>query len=156
MPAKLRNPVGPVSPQEDAGLADKVAQARAAVAALAEQFATLVQDDLAAIETAYAHAQDGKGHRMEHIRQIFDVSHNLKGQGSSFGYDLLTEVAHLLCVRTRDVGHVDDQALDSIGFHVKALRVIIDGQIRGKGGEKGEALLSKLTRLPGAGDEMPL
>ena len=128
----------------------KVEEAKAAVASLSAQFTTVVAEDVGAIEEAYARAQAAGSERPEHARVIFEVAHNIKGQGASFGYQLLTDVAGLLCLRTRDVDPVSDEALSAIGFHVRALRVIVDGNIRGSGGEKGAALIAKLTALPGA------
>lgn len=150
MAAQPKNIFDAEKSSDEPGLSSKIAEAQAAVAELAAQFTTFVQDDIVAIETALEKARANEGRRMDRIREIFEIAHNLKGQGASFGYDLITEVAHLLCARTRDVGHVDNEALASIAFHVRALRIIVDGKIAGKGGEKGSSLLSKLSSLPGA------
>ncbi len=151
MTAQAPKKLGISAPADQKNLSNRVAEAKAAVAALGEQFTSFVEGDIRAIEAALEKAKANEGRRMDRIREIFEVAHNVKGQGASFGYDLLTEVAHLLCLRTRDVGHVNNEALDAIGFHVKALRVIVNGKISGKGGEKGKVLLEKLNSLPGDG-----
>ena len=150
MTAQSPKMLSATQPSDQERFAAKVEEAKAAVASLKAQFTTLVEDDLAAIEAAYGKAQIKSAGRVELVREIFNVAHNIKGQGSSFGYDLLTEVADLLCRRTRDVSHITEQSLESIGFHVRALRVIVDGKISGRGGDKGVALIAKLQGLPGA------
>ncbi len=140
-------------PSESEAFAAKIEEAKAAVASLGAQFTSLVEADLVAMEKALAVAQSTPSQRVDAVREVFGVAHNVKGQGSSFGYDLLTDVAALLCRRTRDVPAVSDEDLQAIGFHVRALRVIVDGKISGKGGEKGKILIAKLTALPAPASE---
>ena len=139
---------GAEAPSENDQMAAKVAEAKAAVASLGAQFVTFVADDVAKLGQCMQDARTDRDARLQHIQSIFHIAHNLKGQGASFGYHLITEVADRLCYRTRDVTDIDDKALEAIGFHVRAIQVIIDGEITGMGGEKGQMLLDKLSALP--------
>jgi hypothetical protein len=74
--------------------------------------------------------------------EVYRLAHDLKGQGSTFNLDLVTKIAGSLCVHLRDdkvVGR-DKRAL----AHCEALRVILDKDIRGTGGEYGARLLQIL------------
>ena len=148
MTAQSQKMLRPPQPSEFDTFAAKIAEAKAAVASLGAQFIVMVADDLVLMENAFEEAQGTPTRRVDRVREIFGVAHNVKGQGSSFGYDLLTDVAGLLCQRTRDLTHVSDEALEAIGFHIRAMRVIVDGKISGKGGEKGKILIAKLAALP--------
>ena len=148
MTAQVPMSNGATAPSEDDRLASKVEEAKAAVASLGAQFLSFIADDVAKLGQLVDNAKSDPDGRMDHIRGMFHIAHNLKGQGASFGYNLLTEVADGLCYRTRDVTQVDDAALDAVGFHVRAIQVIVDSQINGMGGEKGAMLLAKLSALP--------
>ncbi len=148
MTAQVPMSNGAEAPSEEDQLALKVAEAKAAVASLGDQFLSFIADDVSKLSQLVNDAKTDLDGRMDHIQGMFHIAHNLKGQGASFGYNLLTEVADRLCYRTRDVTQVDDACLDAIGFHVRAIQVIVDGQINGMGGEKGAALLTKLSALP--------
>ena len=147
MTAQVPMSKGASAPSDQERLAAKVAEAKAAVASLGAQFLTFVADDVAKLGQSFQDAQSVGDSRTQHIQEIFQIAHNLKGQGTSFGYNLLTEVADRLCYRTRDVVHVDDHDLEAIGFHIRAIKIIVDGEISGMGGEKGAALLEKLGAL---------
>lgn len=71
-----------------------LAQAEAAVAGLSADYATTAREDCAALKAALA---------AKEAEQAFDLAHNLKGQGGSFGYPLITDFAHQVCEAIRDV-----------------------------------------------------
>ncbi len=85
------------------------------------------------------------------IRQtIYQVVHNVKGQGTSFGYPLMTRVGESLMrlVKTADGSTVPDLRL--LDAHIAALRTILQHNIRGHGGASGEVLAEKLEALVAA------
>jgi chemotaxis protein histidine kinase CheA len=81
--------------------------------------------------------------------EAFRIAHDIKGQGTSFGYDLLTRIAASLCQqllsdRGSEASNLHKRAL----AHCEAMRVLLDKDIRGMGGAYGERLLSILTIQP--------
>jgi len=81
--------------------------------------------------------------------EIYRLAHDLKGQGSTFGQELVTTIATSLCklIRTLGKGNDDDFAKHAIA-HCEAIRVILDKDIRGMGGDHGTALLRVLGIAP--------
>ena len=79
--------------------------------------------------------------------EIFAIVHNIKGMGTSFGFQLMTDSGHLLCdyLRIRPKGVRADAAF--VTSMVKAMHVIIDNNITGDGGPSGARLIEKLTGL---------
>lgn len=81
---------------------------------------------------------------------IYGTAHNLKGMGTSFNYDLVTEIGTLLCVYLKTLGAgkatYDFSVLEA---HIKALQVVAEHTITGDGGERGQALVARLTELVG-------
>lgn len=85
------------------------------------------------------------------IRQaMYQIVHNVKGQGTSFGYPLMTRVGESLLrlVKASDGSIAPDLRL--LEAHIAALRTILQHDIRGHGGASGEALAEKLESLVAA------
>ncbi|MEE2970496.1 MAG: Hpt domain-containing protein [Pseudomonadota bacterium] len=118
-----------------------VAAAEASIAALAENYIVWVRDDLTVARAAFVKAGEALPDNSEAVAEIFGISHNVKGQGGSFGFQLMTNIGASLCDYIRDGGPASDAKLKVIEAHLTALEFVIDREIKGDG---GEALLDKL------------
>ena len=79
-----------------------------------------------------------------------DIAHNLKGQGESFGYPLITSIGQSLLSFLCDLGEADARHVKIALAHVTVLRTVLDKDIRGSGGAVGAALVARLESLTGA------
>jgi chemotaxis protein histidine kinase CheA len=119
-----------------------VANAQAAVAGLSEKYIGWVNDDLKRLDAAIAGVTDG--HNAEALREVYGVAHDIKGQGSTFGYHLITDIGQLLCryaERAIERKKVDRAVIDA---HVEAMRTVVDNRIQGPAGELGREILDAL------------
>lgn len=133
---------------EDAEMDDAVRDAEAIVAALAADFLGWIRDDIDGARAALEAAKTRPGANQDDIGAIFDVMHNLKGQGGSFGYDLLTVIGGSLCDYIRHAtSGADERQLKVIAAHFAAIDFVIAKDIRGPGGEVGDQLRAKLDEL---------
>jgi chemotaxis protein histidine kinase CheA len=128
------------SPEQD----DAVAAAEAAIAALAENYIVWVGDDLTTARAAFVKAGETLPDNADAIAEIFGVSHNVKGQGSSFGFHLMTHIGASLCDYIREGGPASEAKLKVIDAHLSALEFVLERQIKGDGGDAGQGLLDKL------------
>ncbi len=76
------------------------------------------------------------------------IVHNIKGQGTSFGYPLMTGIGEslyrmVLAMREQPAAAV----VKVLGAHVEALRTIIDHDIRANAGSLGREVVTRLTSL---------
>jgi hypothetical protein len=69
------------------------------------------------------------------------ISLDLRGQGTTFGYPLITEFAKSLYESTLNIDDVEDSMLNFIKDHINAISAVIRDQVKGMGGEVGEALV---------------
>jgi len=78
--------------------------------------------------------------------EIYRLAHDLKGQGATFGQELVTVIAASLCKLIRAGNKVNgaDFAKRAVA-HCEAIRVVLDKDIRGMGGDHGTALLKVLA-----------
>ena len=81
---------------------------------------------------------------------MYRIVHNVKGQGASFGYPLMTRIGESMMglVKAADGSAVPD--LRFLDAHIAALRAILQHDIRGHGGASGEALAARLESLVAA------
>ncbi len=131
----------------DNGMLDRIAQAEAAVAALGEQYLATAKEEIQQLQSLAKAARAKMGDNAAEVDAIFQIAHNIKGQGGSFGFDLITMVGHSLCELTRSRAPMDETSLKILDHHIRILGVIADKDIRGDGGDLGNQLIEKLKGL---------
>lgn len=124
-----------------------LARAEAAVAHLAKDYASWALNDVAKARAALTAAANNPMQRGHHVETLFRVGHDFKGQGTSFGYPLITKIGHSLCILTRDRA-LDYQAqhLELATLHIDAIELVLTKNIKGDGGQAGAALVAKLEQ----------
>jgi chemotaxis protein histidine kinase CheA len=131
----------------DGRISHALARAEAAIANLAQDYATWALADVAKARAALAAAIDDPAGRAPYIETLFRVGHDLKGQGTSFGYPLVTKIGHSLCALTRDrARQYDNKHLDLAKSHLDAIDLILTKGIKGEGGKVGAELVAKLEQ----------
>src|SRR3546814_6468083 len=85
---------------DNAAIAATLANAQAAVADLADQYIGWVNEDLVRLEAAAKTAAGSTA--PDKLTAVYDVAHDIKGQGSTFGYQLVPEIGALLCRYIQD------------------------------------------------------
>ncbi|MEQ9444814.1 MAG: response regulator, partial [Rhodospirillaceae bacterium] len=82
--------------------------------------------------------------RHQHFDEINIIAHELRGQGGTFGYPLITLFAKSLYEATKMPRKEDDAALDIAKVHIDTMRAVIREDIQGDGGEIGQQLYKSL------------
>lgn len=127
---------------------DMIAKAEAAVAELAEGYLDWALKDLADLQARLAAARSDADNRRKCVDALFQTAHDMKGQGATFGYPLVTQVAKHLCHYVE--GQLDRNKLPDltiVAAHVDALAAILRGKVAGEGGAIGTALVHELEEL---------
>ena len=91
-------------------------------------------------------ALNAKGSRSEYFSDINHLSLELRGQGGTFGYPLISEVSKMLYDCTVEGCLEDDQALSIVQHHVDAMRAVLRSKIAGDGGAIGKELVLGLKK----------
>lgn len=123
-----------------------VAQAEAAVAALRDSYREQLMVDVAALLDVWAGLENGVP-ASEVMKQIHSIAHNVKGQGGSFGYDLVTSIGASLCDYIRSGERQSADEINIVHAHIKILKMVGENDIAGTGGETGERIVAKLAAL---------
>ena len=109
------------------------------------------------VESARTSIEDLKGHYRNMVAQpaaaaadleaMAQAVHVLKGQGSSFGFPLITSIGTAMMTLLKGRESVDEAFLSLLEVYVDALALIINEPIQGDGGELGDRLIKRLEAL---------
>ena len=136
-----------VAEKEDELDQKMVAKAEAVIAGLKGAYLAWVTEDLRRLEVLWAEvsAAEPKA-RGPLMAQVFTIAHDVKGQGGSFGYDLMTVVGNQLCRFIEVREDWPDASLALVRKLLDAMRRILAEGLEGDGGAMGAALLADLHR----------
>lgn len=126
---------------------DALAKAEAVIANLADDYMDWVREDFDRLEGAFNQLKAGEGDGKANLDALFQVAHDMKGQGGSFGYDLMTAIGDHLCRLIEKFETVGPRELGMIRVHIDAMRVVITKELKGDGGDEGRQLLLGLTLM---------
>lgn len=101
-------------------------------------------DDL--IRTVQIAKKADQESRQEMFDRIFHQSHDIRGMGSTFGYNLVTAIGASLCNFIEAVTECNDAAMEVVSAHADALRAVIGNDVKGDGGPVGLELVESLAK----------
>ncbi len=111
---------------------------------LSKEYFAKANGDIDEIFSAYETAMKKPDQCPTMVRKIAKIAHDMKGQGGSFGYPLMTKIAASLgefCLRAPNPRAMQ---MEVVTAHVDAMRAVMAEDMRGDGGETGRTLLSML------------
>ena len=130
------------------GVDEKVLKrADAVVAAMGGEFVQWTEKDLESLQQAFDGLNAGTADQKESLRTIFKISHDIKGQGGSFDYGLLTAIGDSLCGFIEEKDRAGAAEIEAIKLHVEALKLVLTNRMKGDGGDTGAKLLEGLRRV---------
>lgn len=84
---------------------------------------------------------------VETRERLTGLAHDIAGQGSNFGYPLMTQIGRSLEALLKTLTIADPRGQRLAVTHVAALRTVLENDIKGHGGAAGAALLARLQDL---------
>lgn len=133
--AKVGNKPGP-------NLDQMVASAQAALDEMKEDFETWIRDDLKSLKEAVAAL-----HRSADpvtLERIKTLAHEIKGQGTTYGYPLLTAAGDLLHLFIDRDATVAARNLGIIDAHVDFMALVLNQELRDQGDAMAQGILQGL------------
>lgn len=140
-PNKLVETLGPLDGPDPDVL---IAQIEASIAGLKKQFLSWAEADLNALYRALDAARRHLADAESHVKTIGDTAHSMRGQGSTFGYPLITQIGNSLCELTEKAKEFGQAEFEALELHVRAIHTVIEGRIEGDGGEAERTMLAGL------------
>ncbi|MBF0354816.1 MAG: response regulator [Alphaproteobacteria bacterium] len=82
--------------------------------------------------------------RRHYFDEINLIAHELRGQGGTFGYPLISIFAKMLYDYTQPGCREDDNSLEIVKTHIDSMRAVIRDHVAGDGGQLGLDLMKAL------------
>jgi len=126
---------------------ETIAKAEAMIASLQTDYLNWAEEDAAKLLHAYETLVSGSADQDAAKADLFRLAHDMKGQGGSFGFDLITIVGDQLCRFLESIEAPPSRAeAEVVKVHVEAIRLILAQRMKGDGGREGAMLLDGLQR----------
>lgn len=128
---------------------DALEKAEALIAGLQDSYLEWVEGDLEKLQTFYGEAMAAEGaDRRARLNDVFSVAHDVKGQGGSFDYHLMTAIGNKLCRFIEKLpAEITRGHMEVVKVHIDALRLVIAQRMAGEGGRAGENLMRGLDAV---------
>ena len=126
---------------------EAVARADAGVVKTTETYSEWAKEDLSMMRAAIDTIRDNPAESGDALGQLRTISFDMKGQGATFGYGLITEIGDSLHRFVHDLQDASEFDLKVIVSHMESMKVVMAGEIRDDGGPAGRELLRELHRL---------
>ena len=129
-----------------------LAHAEKVVEKIQAEYTDWADEDIAAFDAVVAELRDEGSDQDVAVRKLYRLSLDMKGQGGSFGFIMMSEVAASLnefIAKRKKLSPLD---IDVVDAHVSALHAVYGQRVRGDGGKTGRALLVGLEKLVAKAD----
>jgi HPt (histidine-containing phosphotransfer) domain-containing protein len=140
LPNALAAKVGSFRPDEA-----QLDEIDAKIAELGNSYPDMVAPELERLDALWTQLKSGSAEPGSD-KAFFQVAHDFKGQGASFGFPLVSMVAASLCTLLERGAVALPAAHAAIEAHLAALRTIVRRRIQGDGGKIGTKLVDGLRR----------
>lgn len=114
---------------------------------LVEQFVSWTSEAVAELKDIVADLSDQEMKSDAKSDRIYDLTHNIKGMGSSFDFPLMTSAGSSLCNYIKNLENGSALSRKVVEAHVRVFEVVLEHKIQGDGGEKGKALQTRLANI---------
>jgi chemotaxis protein histidine kinase CheA len=125
---------------------DAIARAEQALAALSVEFAAWMKNEVTVLDTARKIINE-TGLDETSKAALFRAAHDIKGEGSTFGYPLAARIAASLCRLIDETNAAVSLPLTLVDRHVDAIRAIVRQDVRGEDDQIASLLAERLEQV---------
>ncbi len=122
-----------------------IAKAEAALKSLASNFTQWLADEVSKLDAARQQVR-AEGATSETMENLYLRAHDLKGLGTTYGYQLITRIAGSLCRLIDDKEKRATTSLELVDAHIDAIKAAIRDDIKSDEHPVGRALVEELER----------
>ena len=142
---RLKEKTAGLAPGKTTISSDALKEAEKALTKMSEDYPDWVSGLIVKLQEQHGRCVDTPEKRHEFFEEINHIAHDMKGQGGTFGYPLITKFADSLYGFTvKRPGEITDNQIELVKSHVDSMRAVIRGRVSGDGGEIGAELSKSL------------
>jgi hypothetical protein len=122
-----------------------IAKAEAALKSLSGNFGAWLQDEITKLEAARQQVKVA-GVSAETMENLYLRAHDLKGLGTTYGYQLITRIAASLCRLIDDKDKRPSAPMGLVDAHIDAIKAAVREDMKADDHPLGRALITELER----------
>ena len=122
-----------------------IAKAEAALKSLSGNFTQGLADEISKLDAARLQVRS-VGVSAETMENLYLRAHDLKGLGTTYGYQLITRIAGSLCRLIDDKDKRVQAPLDLVDAHIDAIKAAVRDEIKSDEHPVGRILVEELER----------
>ena len=122
-----------------------IAKAEAALKSLSSNFAQWLADEITKLDAARLQVKS-QGVTPETMENLYLRAHDLKGLGTTYGYQLITRIAGSLCRMIDDKTKRSATPLELVDAHIDAIKAAVRDEIKSDEHPVGRVLVVELER----------
>ncbi len=123
---------------------EAIARAQRVIERARHDFIDLIERETGELMRLFARYKRGD---RDNIESIFRIAHNLRGLGTTFGYDLLTRLGTSMCRYITERRAGEELEIAILEAHVQALRAVVRQHILGEGDRTSQEVARILDDL---------
>ena len=123
-------------------------QAMDIITDMSKQYVDWTQADITKLKNALKMAQTLTGKDLDaFIRSdLYPTLHDIKGQGTTFGYPLMTALGTHACAIVKENQNLTATHLAQIAQDISDMHLVLEHQLTGSGGTIGEKITERLQK----------
>ncbi len=125
---------------------DILEQAEAGLERAALDFTEWATEYLSNLSQLCDDAMNHPEKRGNQFAKVNELAHELRGQGGTFGYPLISVFGKMLYQATMEGCPETDNQVEIVRAHIDAMRAVIRDKVAGDGGDVGKSLLGSLKQ----------
>ncbi len=130
---------GGIDPEKAFAQADKI------IKNMSSEYLNKLGEDVILLEKlGAAYIKDRSEQSLE---SLFRLVHNMRGQGATFGYPLITEIGRSFCRYVKELDESKQVKPALIDQHVAAMRVVYKQSIQGAGDQVSKQVVAALNEV---------
>lgn len=122
-----------------------IAKAEAALKSLASNFTQWLADEITKLDAARQQVKTA-GVTPETMENLYLRAHDLKGLGTTYGYQLITRIAGSLCRMIDEKEKRATTSLELVDAHIDAIKAAVRDDIKSDDHPVGRVLVEELER----------
>jgi len=122
-----------------------IAKAEAALKSLASNFSQWLSDEIAKLDAARQQVR-AQGMSAETMESLYLRAHDLKGLGTTYGYQFITRIAGSLCRLIDDKDKRMTAPMELVDAHIDAIKAAVRDDIKSDDHPVGSVLAEELER----------
>jgi chemotaxis protein histidine kinase CheA len=122
-----------------------IAKAEAALKSLAGNFTQWLADEISKLDAARQQVK-AEGATSENMENLYLRAHDLKGLGTTYGYQLITRIAGSLCRMIDDRDKRAQVPMELVDAHIDSIKAAVRDDIKSDDHPVGRLLVEELER----------